>query len=237
MKARKKEKLHFSTLMDMCHLKNAELELKHPKLQKDESCSSVTQQKWRTLQSSSNSNVRVPTYMDTVSQDISGPNHGQTLKILLDPPTCCPRVGETNWKNFISTGIGKGSELGMFVCSSEVKIVLFSIRGWHQHGWKKGEYSPTLMKSNQYKELFKSRIPATVSENYQSGRNLTQISSLGPTTWMDMDKKRWQILWIGKNKNGVICQSFKSLLGWSQLREGRVGTVAKVFFQNFMKCL
>ena len=32
-------KVYFATLMDMCHLKNAELELKHQKKTKDESCS------------------------------------------------------------------------------------------------------------------------------------------------------------------------------------------------------
>ena len=38
---RDKKKVHFATLMDICHLKNAELEAKHQKY-KFESCSEVT---------------------------------------------------------------------------------------------------------------------------------------------------------------------------------------------------
>ena len=87
-----------------------------------------------------------------VSRDISGPNHDQTLKISWTHPLAAALVvGRKQFKKkMISTG---NSKLGMFVCSSEVKNVLLNTRGWHQHGWKKGEYSPTLMKSTQHKEF------------------------------------------------------------------------------------
>ena len=39
---RDKKKVHFATLMDICHLKNAELEPKNYKNTKAESCSVVT---------------------------------------------------------------------------------------------------------------------------------------------------------------------------------------------------
>ena len=53
---------------------------------------------------------------------------------------CWALVRKTVRGGFIGTWIGKSSELGMSIRSSETRIVLVGLRWWHQNGWKKAEY-------------------------------------------------------------------------------------------------
>ena len=67
---------------------------------------------------------------------------------------------------------------------------------------------------NQCGEMFESRISATVTENYQSERNLTQKLSRGLTAGTDIRTKCVeQVLRTGKQKDRAIVHSFNALLG------------------------
>ena len=55
-------------------------------------------------------------------------------------PTCRSLVGKTIRWSSIGTWMGKWTELGLLLCSSKTRIILFGKRGWHQHGWKEPEY-------------------------------------------------------------------------------------------------
>ena len=53
-------------------------------------------------------------------------------------------------------------------------------------GCTQRECKPNENVFKEYKEMFKIRISAGATENYQGGKNLTQRLLRGPTSWKDM---------------------------------------------------
>ena len=156
----------------------------------------------------------------------TGHNNGQRLKIqwflpnenCTDPP---PPLAGLLWERpfeevSIGTRMQNSTESAMSVRSKKTRIILISIRGWYQHGWKKLDHmwmkllklvdlrEPTSFldylgctqcdcKPNEF--LLTRREKCSNHEflsgqlkNYQGGTNLTQKLSRGPTTWKVMSK-------------------------------------------------
>ena len=55
-------------------------------------------------------------------------------------PICRPLLGKTDRGGSIGPWMGKGTELGMSICSTKTWIFLIGIRGWCLNGWKQAEH-------------------------------------------------------------------------------------------------
>ena len=135
----KGRKVHFVSLMDLCHLKNSELEPQYQKYQGRVvlrgdivKCTNVIE----------NSKVRMPRHFDTfVNHDTNGQNHGPVWKIWLFLSKGNlyghPLAGllwerqfekvllEHGWENF---------KLGMFICQPSKRTIPISVCGRYQTG-------------------------------------------------------------------------------------------------------
>ena len=49
-------------------------------------------------------------------------------------------MGKAIWENSIETWLGENSKMGMSLCSSWKRIILFCVCGWHQIDWKKTKH-------------------------------------------------------------------------------------------------
>ena len=151
--------VHFASLMDICHLKNAELEAKHQKYKgrvvlrgdivKDNSGSYAV----FTEQGSSASQMTAAKIMDIISRlpgcdgqaadAVSAYTHGpsrSSWKESVRSSFSRTIMGKAIWENPIETWMGENSKLWMSLCSSWRRIILICVCGWHKIGWKERKH-------------------------------------------------------------------------------------------------
>ena len=164
---RDKNKVHFATLMDMCHLEKHGLRTKVTDT-KAESCSVVTLRKmtlepaqfwlnrarlrpkwlppkyWMLLQDyqvvTDKQLVQdLPTLNWYVFQDKNWRSRGTSWTTLKWTPIGKIAVGKTIRGSSIGTLMGKSTKFGRSVCSSKTRIIPIGKCGWYQNGWREAE--------------------------------------------------------------------------------------------------
>ena len=155
---------HFATLMDICHLKNSELE---PQLKKKNtkamwysevtlgsastsrrrSISLHTSQNGRCTSSVQNSEVRMSRHLDTCTTTQVAKilvQYGRPQSFFLSEMSTVIHLQDSyekgNSRKLCCNTSGNSSKLGMPVCESTKKIVLVCVRGRYQIGWKEREH-------------------------------------------------------------------------------------------------
>ena len=164
-------------------------------------------------------------------------------------------MGKVIWEHPIETWLGENSKLGMSLCASSKRIILISVCGWHQIGWKKENIDlgePTsfldhvylgctqkqcqISKStvDNYRTMFESRISAGGLEKLPFPQNL-RISSWSYDIGRSCKEMCGTILWVGKQDDSATLQSIYSMHRWPPLQRRRnksVGELSHVCSQN-----
>ena len=172
-------KVHFASLMDICHSKNAELETKHEKIQRS-SCTprwywerrfwSLCSTHWIRIVSVPNDSGKshgyhfqttrlrrtsswrnICLYTQTIGfvyHDTHGQNHGlqygrssrSSWAKSVRSSFGRTMMGKAIWEILLQHGWEEGFQLGMLIWNQWKRIILVSVCGRHQIGWKETKY-------------------------------------------------------------------------------------------------
>ena len=159
-------------------------------------------------------------------------------------PTCCPLMGKTVRGSSNGTWMGKSTELGMSVCSSKTRILLF-LYSWMISKWLERSRTCFPCGRNSWKLLILEKrhhflttytwgVPNVnanqkkpIVEQYK--KMFESRISVGTT-----DFERYCEL---ANQKTAVVQSFNLLLGWSQHRGGGVRNSRRRIQSMLINCL